>query len=625
MGRVSVGVLCGVILVALAHYLRNTYRSFSSVLAGGGIAVFYFSIAFAFQAYQLFSQTTAFVIMVVITMFAVAISLIYNRLELAIIAAAGGFVTPFLVSSGAGNYVILFTYLLILNMGMLALAYFKKWQVLHVIALFFTTIIYGGWLLKNTLLSNEFLWYKNSLAFATAFYLLFLGMSMIYNIRTRQLFKRSDLSLLIAITFTYYAAGITNLHYWNDGAYNGLFTLTLGIVNFSLAAYFYATGKGDKNLLYLLIGLTLTFISLAIPVQLHGHTITLFWSAEFVLLYWLYQRSAIIVFKYASFIIMPLMLISLLLDWQKANDLNGEHLMIIYKSLQGFITNIVAVLAFAVYAVLLRKEPPAGAYVVGTRNNTVVAAMILIAGILFYFTCIFGVNLYFYNNPNLDVPNAWHQLITYSFTAVLLWIIARYKLSVNIFLRQLLIAGCVVMYLVSVPNVIHLRNGILADQYSFIHLLVHWLAALVLLYLICRSILFYRVNDQSATGANKLFIWMINIVVVAFFSLECMHAYVLATASAQNINIALQQYSKAGLTIVWGLCSLTIMWLGMKHKYKTLRIISLALFSVALIKLFLFDIRNISEGGKIAAFIMLGILLLIISFMYHKLKKIIID
>jgi uncharacterized membrane protein len=42
-------------------------------------------------------------------------------------------------------------------------------------------------------------------------------------------------------------------------------------------------------------------------------------------------------------------------------------------------------------------------------------------------------------------------------------------------------------------------------------------------------------------------------------------------------------------------------------------------------KLFLFDIRNISEGGKIAAFIMLGILLLIISFMYQKLKKMIID
>jgi uncharacterized membrane protein len=76
---------------------------------------------------------------------------------------------------------------------------------------------------------------------------------------------------------------------------------------------------------------------------------------------------------------------------------------------------------------------------------------------------------------------------------------------------------------------------------------------------------------------------------------------------------------------VWAVYSFVIMWLGMKHKYKTLRIISLSLFTLALLKLFLFDIRNISAGGKIAAFIMLGVLLLVISFMYQRLKKIIID
>jgi uncharacterized membrane protein len=68
-----------------------------------------------------------------------------------------------------------------------------------------------------------------------------------------------------------------------------------------------------------------------------------------------------------------------------------------------------------------------------------------------------------------------------------------------------------------------------------------------------------------------------------------------------------------------------MMWLGMRHKFKPLRIISLALFGLCLLKLFLFDIRNVSEGGKIAAFILLGILLLVVSFMYQKLKKMIID
>ncbi|MBL0357783.1 MAG: DUF2339 domain-containing protein [Chitinophagaceae bacterium] len=135
-GRVAIGIGCGILLTGIAHYLRNTYRSFSSVLAGGGIAVFYFTIAFAFHEYQLFSQTTAFVIMVVITAFAVAISLLYDKLELAVIAVVGGFLVPFLVSTGSGNYIVLFTYLLILNIGILSIAYYKKWPLLHVLSFF---------------------------------------------------------------------------------------------------------------------------------------------------------------------------------------------------------------------------------------------------------------------------------------------------------------------------------------------------------------------------------------------------------------------------------------------------------------------------------------------------------
>jgi uncharacterized membrane protein len=79
------------------------------------------------------------------------------------------------------------------------------------------------------------------------------------------------------------------------------------------------------------------------------------------------------------------------------------------------------------------------------------------------------------------------------------------------------------------------------------------------------------------------------------------------------------------LSILWGLCSFAMMWLGMKKNFRTLRVISLTLFTITIIKLFLFDIRNIPPGGKIAAFILLGVLLLAVSFMYQRLKKIIIE
>jgi uncharacterized membrane protein len=87
----------------------------------------------------------------------------------------------------------------------------------------------------------------------------------------------------------------------------------------------------------------------------------------------------------------------------------------------------------------------------------------------------------------------------------------------------------------------------------------------------------------------------------------------------------LQSTQKVGYTILWGITSFLLMLIGMKRKIKFVRIMSLVLFAVTITKLFAYDINNISEGGKIVAFILLGVLLLIISFMYQKVKRLIID
>jgi uncharacterized membrane protein len=84
-------------------------------------------------------------------------------------------------------------------------------------------------------------------------------------------------------------------------------------------------------------------------------------------------------------------------------------------------------------------------------------------------------------------------------------------------------------------------------------------------------------------------------------------------------------YIKTALPVLWGIASFALMWLGMRYKTRVLRIISLSLFTLTLVKLFVYDIENIPAAGKIAAFFCLGVLLLIISFMYQKVKIIIAD
>jgi uncharacterized membrane protein len=172
IGRVFIGILCGGILLALAHKTRKNFKAFSSVLVGGGIAVFYFTIAIAFHQYHIFSQTTAFLLMLVITAFAVVLSIAYDRIELAVLAIIGGFASPLMVSTGEGNYIVLFLYILLLNVGMLVLAYFKKWNLINIICFVFTVILYGSWLGTRVVGVPEGP-LAGALVFSTLFYIVF--------------------------------------------------------------------------------------------------------------------------------------------------------------------------------------------------------------------------------------------------------------------------------------------------------------------------------------------------------------------------------------------------------------------------------------------------------------------
>jgi uncharacterized membrane protein len=186
--RVVIGVVIGGGMIGLAHYLRNSFAKFSSVLIGGALSVLYFTIALAFHEYALIPQMGAFIIMVFITAFAVLLSISYDRKSLAILAIIGGFGTPFFVSTGAGDPLALLTYILILDLGMLALVYFKKWNVINYIVYAFTYLLYASVFITQYALEDH-VSAGGLFLFLTAFYLIFFVMSIIYNLKNVRKFK----------------------------------------------------------------------------------------------------------------------------------------------------------------------------------------------------------------------------------------------------------------------------------------------------------------------------------------------------------------------------------------------------------------------------------------------------
>lgn len=643
IGRVAIGILAGGLLIGVAHRLRNSFSAFSSVLVGGGLAVLYFTIAIAFHEYHIFSQTVAFLLMVVITAFSIVLSLTYNRVELAVLSLIGGFATPFMLSTGEGNYKVLFIYVLILNVGMLTLSYFKKWNILHVIAYGFTVILYGGWL-SSRVIGEPNAPYIGALVFGTLFYLVFFVMNILYNVKEQAKFTALEITLLMSNTAFYYAAGMVILANINAGAYQGLFTVAVAALNCAFALVLYKRTSVDRNLLYLLIGLVITFISLAIPIQLHGNYITMFWALEAVLLLWFAQKSGLTLVTKGSVIVLGLMLISLVMDWGDIYHNNAASNPIPVLLNKGFVTSFIVVLSLlATLRLLANQQEPInfwlGKLEVGLYYHLL--GYLTLGAIYMGFALELNYQLITYVgfSPSRTIILACYNLF---FIAGLLVFTQQRKNAMLAIAASLLgvlgVAGYIVF--TNTSTMALLREHFLSGEPTFIGFPFHYLALLLtlsILFLIARTRKLFELPITLLQGWP----WFLGIAVVWMASAELFFHLILFNFSFTDAVAALKstrlqavlndrfeyvitQTTKVGLPILWGICAFIFMWLGLNRKNKALRIFSLSLFALTLAKLFIYDIRGISEGGKIAAFISLGVILLVISFMYQKIRKIIL-
>ncbi len=637
ISRIAIGILCGGILLGIAHKLRKSYNAFSSVLVGGGIAILYATIAIAFHLYNMFEgiEIVAFLIMVVITGFAVLLSIAYDRKELAVISILGGFATPFLVSTGSNNFIALFTYIMILDVGMLSLAYFKKWYVVNVITFFLTIILFGSWLGREMLEDKP----HNTIAmiFSTLFYLTFFGMNIINNLKERQKFKFWEISILLTNTFVYFTAGMLILSDIRDGAFSGLFTTIIAIINFVFAFLLYKNNRVDKNLIYLLIGLVLTFISLAAPIQLKGNHITLFWAIEAAMLLWFSQVSGIKLVKIASAGVLVLMAFSLFGDWNNLygygsaysgfQDISETKVLMTAFLNKGYITGFVAVLSLVGSIFLLRREKSDEMF--WDMSKTAYKLILSIAAtVLFYVVNLLELKYQITNR--VDNVSAQHLYLgAFNFLYVLaVMVLTRYRKIKYLFEGITIISLFAILSYFGfyAGKIINVRDAFLFENSGMGYFNFHYINVVLLLGVIALFFSNVRKIFGSRTTLDSLVILFTSVIIVVLASLELDNLLVITNATdVISKGHILTQSHKIGFPILWGLSSFVFMILGMKKKHKELRVLSLIIFSVILLKLFIFDLKDMGEGGRVAAFISLGVLLLVISFMYQKLKKLLID
>ena len=392
--RTVLGFLTGTVLLAVAERLQKKYRTFSSLLAGGAFAVFYLTVAIAFHYYHIFSQTMAFIILIGVTVFMSILSVVYNRRELAIISLVGGFLAPFIVSSGEGSYLVLFTYVSILNLGMFGLSIYKKWSELPMISFVFTCLIMGIFLLFNytsssMVISNHLFW------FATLFYFIFLlPVFSILRGENMRTMSRGLVFVIITNNFIYLLSGALFLQ--NMGLSfkaSGLLSLFIALVNLGLVLWLWKNRKEYKFLVHTTLGLVLTFVSITVPIQLDGNYITLLWASEMVLLLWLYVKSKIRVYEYAAKVLVGLTFVSYLMD---VYSVMFEHhsLDTIFLN-SSFATSLFVGLATGAFALLMEYYHSFFSTARRLKYSFWNPFMLIVSVIILYYTFMMEFNLYF--------------------------------------------------------------------------------------------------------------------------------------------------------------------------------------------------------------------------------------
>lgn len=642
--RIILGYMVGGALLGFAIKLKAKYENFSAVLLSGSMAILYFITYSAYDFYGLIPQLLAFTLMVIFTAFTVAAAIAYNRQVIAHIGMVGAYAVPFLLSDGSGKVAVLFSYIAIINLGILVISLKKYWKSLYYLSLGFTWLIYALWWMFKY---DPAVHFTLAAVFLTSFFFIFYLAFLGYKLTREEKFGIGDIILLLVNSFVFFGIGYSILDEHETGRHLlGLFTLCNAIIHFLVSLVIYRRKLADRNLFYLISGLVLVFITIAIPVQLDGNWVTLLWAGEAAFLFWIGRAKHITAYEKLSYPLMLLAFISIIHDWTSVyngyyiGSPNQEMLPLLNVN---FLSSLLFITAFGFINIVNQRKsdqaPFAPKKTLFRIFSFLIPAILLIA---IYYAFRLEIEAYWdrlYAASAITIPrnqqsadyHTDYDLISFK----IIWVISYSLLFVSalafanllkIKSRQL---GLISLFLTMLAVLVFLGQGLytlseLRESYleqdsaqyyrrGVFHIGIRYISfAFVALALIAC----YRCVLEYMQTGRSLFILLLHVCILWILSSELIN-WLDISGSAQSY--------KLGLSILWGTYSLFLIILGIWKKRKDLRIGAIVLFTITLVKLFFYDISHLDTIARTITFVLLGVLLLIISFLYNKYKHIISD
>jgi uncharacterized membrane protein len=633
--RLVLGYLAGMIILSCAVVYKKKYELFSAILLSGAMAVMYFTTFAGYSFYHFYTAPVAFSIMTLFTGFTVYAAHVYNKEVIALVGLVGGYAIPPLLSTGSGEIQYMFGFMLILNSGILVLSFLKYWRFVNHVAYCLTWLIFASWMASSY---NAETYLGRTMFFATAFYLIFYASFVSYKIIRNKAFSPWDVILVLTNSFIYFGIGYGALQTIEYEQYQGLFCVANALFHLGFALYCKQKNIGDRTLFHFIIAMIITFLTIAIPVQLNGNYVTLTWLSEIIILLWMTKQYGEDTYRKLAYGIGILAFCSLIHDWVEYADITRYANEYGFKPVlnEYFLTGL---LGIAAYFFAWKMNRSLISDLLSKAANVAFLVMFILVA---YITFGNEINLYFdiqyYNSGKkvmgdygYDYMNYDYSWRTYSslwmfmFTAVFVSILNFLNLSrlknvkmawigwgFNILIYALCITGGFVMLndLLTAAVYYDVTNDLTTWNYNFRYVFLP--AVLILIGMV------YKFRDSELLPKLRpVNTWLFHIFILIVLSNELYH--ILTVSHLDDFTRYEKVARRMGFTILWGLYSMFLIIYGIIRKKRSLRIIALSLFGLTLIKLAI-DALSMTRGYQLIVFISIGIILLIVSFMYQKFK-----
>jgi hypothetical protein len=632
VGQVMLGTVAGLgLLVAGTRMLGQRYHLIGQGLVGAGIASLYLCV-YAAHSYckpAIIDNITAFALMIGVTCLAGWIATRFNSLLVAVLGVLGGFGTPIMLQTGEVAYVSLYTYLLVLGAGVLAVSYRRKWHLLNYLSFIGSYGLMLGTMSKWHYSLAEF-W--KVMPFLIGFFVLFSTMTFLFNVVNRKKSNLLDVLGLWMNAGVFFGVGLWMVRGRFDDRWGA--ALSLGLAAFYAAHvwYFLVRRLMDRELLMSFTAMSAFFLAVTMPIVLSSEWITPCWAVQALVMLWLAGKLDSEFLRQVSYLLYAITLarfgfVDLRHQYYEiapaAMSLStGEYLKLMLERLVIFGTPI-ASLAGAGW--LVRHNPPRAMLTVGRDNDmrpwltpggATLGILVAVLGMGFLV-----LHYEFHRSLGFFYPPLQQPAMTLLWAAMCGFLLSRYLARPNIYLLMLLFlfaAGMVGKLFFFDLQVWDARLDMLygakgSYDFGFAAMRLLDFGAMIAMLTFCWRLLRGLAGNEDARSAG-----------IVFGAASLAMLFVFTTF---ELNTFLRDFvpglRAGGISILWSLFALGLIVGGMWRDVRAVRYAGLVLFAVVAGKVLLSDTAHLSQVYRIVAFVILGVLMLSGSFAYLKCRPMI--